>query len=191
MNLFSVVTTCVKDNHSYTNTMLFSAQEKADGCFDLIKKQFLTEYASELEEPTTELDNIFIAKGTPCANFNEFKMTLSKHILCDSDEYLSQFGDYKPIYAIATDPIKAKEHPYTWEHNGKEYNVRDVYLKGEDGHVTIASRELERDLFDEDFNEKFNGAYQIDEIFYGYTDDDIITNMTADEFEKYANENFG
>lgn len=191
MNLFSVVTTCVKDNHSYTNTMLFSAQEKADGCFDLIKKQFLTEYASELEEPTTELDNIFIAKGTPCANFNEFKMTLRKHILCDSDEYLSQFGDYNPIYAIATDSIKAKEHPYTWEHNGKEYNVRDVYLKGEDGHVTIASRELERDLFDEDFNEKFNGAYQIDEIFYGYTDDDIITNMTADEFEKYANENFG
>lgn len=191
MNLFSVVTTCVKDNHSHTNTMLFSRQEKADECFDLIKKQFLTEYASELEEPTAELDNIFIAKGSPCANFNEFKMTLSKHITCDSDEYLSQFGDYKPIYAIATDSIKAKKHPYTWEHNGKAYNVRDVYLKGEDEHVTIASKELERDLFDEDFNEKFNGAYQIDEIFYGYTDDDIITNMTADEFEKYANENFG
>jgi hypothetical protein len=49
---------------------------------------------------------------------------------------------------------------------------------------------LERDLFDEDFNEKFNGAYQIDEFFYGYADDDIITNMTDDEFEKYANENF-
>ena len=191
MNLFSVVTTCVKDNHSYTNTMLFSRQEKADECFDLIKKQFLTEYASELEELTTELDNIFIAKGSPCANFNEFKMTLRKHITCDSDEYLSQFGDYRSIYTIATDSIRAKKHPYTWENNGKAYNVRDVYLKGEDEHVTIASKELERDLFDEDFNEKFNGAYQIDETFYGYADDDIITNMTDDEFEKYANENFG
>lgn len=191
MKLFSVVTTCVKDNHSHTNTMLFSTQEKAMECFDLIKKQFLTEYAFGFEEPPRELDNIFIAKGSPCVNFNEFKMTLSKHITCDSDEYLSQFSDYKPIYAVATDSIRAKKHPYTWEHNGKTYNVRDVYLKGEDEYVTIASKELERDLFDEDFNEKFDGAYQIDELFYGYADDDIIINMTEDEFEKYTNENFG
>lgn len=190
MELFSVVTTCVKNNHSHTNTMLFSTQEKATECFDLIKKQFLTEYTFGLEEPPTELYNVFIVKGTPCTNFNEFKMTCHKHILCDSDKYLSQYSDYKPIYMMVTDPIRAKEHPYTWEHNGKAYNVRDVYLKGQDEYVTIASKELERDLFDEDFNEKFDGAYKLDELFYGYADDDIITNMTEDEFKKYANENF-
>lgn len=190
MKIFSVVSTCVKSNRSHTNTMLFSTIEKARECFDLIKKEFLTEYTFGFEEPPTELDNVFIAKGSSCTNFNEFKMTLNVHELCDSEKYLSLFSDYKPVYHLVTDPIKAKEHPYTWEHNGKAYNVRDVYLKGQDEHVTIASKELERDLFDEDFNEKFDGAYKLDELFYGYADDDIITNMSTDEFEKYANENF-
>lgn len=140
MKLFSVVTTCVKDNHSYTNTMLFSTQEKADECFDLIKKQFLTEYASELEEPTTELDNIFIAKGTPCANFNEFKMTLSKHILCDSDEYLSQFGDYKPIYSMA---VNINPNFKQYQKYRKKYDFQDLIIFIDNGND-------EYELFNED-----------------------------------------
>lgn len=73
--------------------------------------------------------------------------------------------------------------------NGKKFQCREVYHKNAEYDMLIGPKSLEDELVYE------NGAYRneyaqaIDEHFYGFIDDNMLSELTQEELEQYVNEN--
>lgn len=73
------------------------------------------------------------------------------------------------------------------EVNGKTFKYKDVFHTRAGCYVMIGSKGLENELVDEDDGYAFDGADKIDDMFYGYVEDDLFDELSYEEFEEYVN----
>lgn len=74
------------------------------------------------------------------------------------------------------------------EYDGKKYPYREVYHRNSGMNVLIGAGSLDQVLFDEDGHYKSDYAQKVDEKFYGFVNDEVILNMSDNDFEWYVNE---
>ena len=75
------------------------------------------------------------------------------------------------------------------EYKGVDYPVRETHHKGYGGDVLIGSHSLQDAIWKEDEGYVDEKARYIDEQIYAYADDEVLLNLTDEEFENYINEN--
>ena len=167
--IYSVcVALTIKNQNNLPSTLIFENEDKARECFET-----------------------FTVYGTD--NLIRMDITLSTHEFCDSESYLNHFGNgYDTTYeAVIESPIQPKKSMTFYTINGKDYLIRNALFHATRNVELFGTTELSNDLFDEDGNPKQDNSLSVDESFYGYVPENVMRDLSDEDFEKYVNENFG
>ena len=188
--IYSVcVALTIKNQNNLPSTLIFENEDKARECFETFKDNFKAKHWKDVR---IIVDNEFFFTVYGTDNLIRMDITLSTHEFCDSESYLSHFGNgYDTTYeAVIESPIQPKKSMTFYTINGKDYLVRNALCHATRNVELFGTTELSNDLFDEDGNPKQDNSLSVDESFYGYVPEDVMRDLSDEDFEKYINENF-